>query len=311
MTKILYTAAVAALALGFAPNAFAQDAATAPEMAPAPEAASAQYAAPAPLADEQPFSGLYVAASGGYDFQGNDIGSRIQFDRNGDGRFGDGITDQVSTAAGADAFSPGFCNGRAYNASPLRGCKNDRDRASYYGRVGFDIQRGPFVLGALGEFGKTGIKDYVTGFSTTPAFYTLERSVKWEASARLRAGVAFGEGPQAGLFYATGGAGYADIRHRFFTNNTANAFSDNGDDKKWGFVVGGGVEKFLTRNISIGAEYTYHDYKDGDYRVRVTQGTAPATNPFVLAPNTAGTTIRRADDNFRWHSLRGTIGFHF
>lgn len=291
MIKFLSTTAAAVLAMGLAPNAFAQDTMMSD--------------------DAQPFSGLYVAASGGYDVQGNDIGSRIQFDRNGDGTFGDGITDQVSTATGADAFSPGFCNGRALGTTPGARCENDRNRASYYGRVGFDIQRGHFVFGALGEFGKTEIKDYVSGFSTTPAFYTMERAVNWEASARLRAGLAFGEGRNAGMFYATGGAGYADVKHRFYTSNTANAFSDNGNDKKWGYIVGGGVEKFITRKISIGAEYTYHDYKDGDYRVQVTRGTAPATNPFVLAPNTAGTTIRRADDNFRWHSLRGTVGFHF
>lgn len=287
MIKLLSTTAVAMLTLGLAPNAFAQDGMVGE--------------------DAQPFSGLYVAASGGYDIQSNDRGSRLQFDRNGDGTF----ADQVSTAAGADAFSPGFCNGRALASTPGAGCANDRDRASYYGRVGFDIQRGNFVFGALGEFGKTEIKDYVTGFSTTPAFYTMERSVKWEASVRARAGVAFGEGANAGMFYATGGAGYANVEHRFTTSNGANAFADNGNDKKWGYIVGGGVEKFITRNISVGAEYTYHDYKDGDYRVAVTRGNAPATNPFVLAPNTAGTTIRRSDDSFRWHSLRGTVGFHF
>lgn len=291
MIKFLSTTAAAVVAMGLAPNAFAQDTMMSD--------------------DARPFNGLYVAASGGYDVQGNDIGSRIQFDRNGDGTFGDGITDQVSTTTGADAFSPGYCNGRALGVTPNAGCENDRNRGSYYGRVGFDIQRGKFVFGALGEFGKTEIKDYVSGFSTTPAFYTMERAVNWEASARLRAGLALGEGRNAGMFYATGGAGYADIKHRFYTSNAANAFSGNGDDKKWGFIVGGGVEKFITRKISVGAEYTYHDYKDGDYRVQVTRGTAPATNPFVLAPNTAGTTIRRADDNFRWHSLRGTVGFHF
>ena len=54
------------------------------------------------------FNGLYVGAAGGYDVQSSD-GGRILFDRNLDGRFGD----TVLTPAGADAFSPGFCNGRA------------------------------------------------------------------------------------------------------------------------------------------------------------------------------------------------------
>ena len=257
------------------------------------------------MGERAPFSGLYVAASGGYDVQGNDIGSRINFDRNGDGNFNDAVT----TAAGANAFSPGFCNGRARDATrDPTFCENDRNKASYYGRVGFDVQRGMFVLGALGEFGRTDIRDYVSGFSTTPASYVFSRGVDWEASGRLRAGIA----PGNGLFYATGGIGYARLKHGFTTTNTANSFSTLLDDKdRKGFIVGGGVEYRVMKAFSIGLEYTYHDYKDDDYLVRVSQGNAPATNPFVLAPQTAGTTLARSDENFRWHSLRAVVGFHF
>ncbi|MGK3919407.1 hypothetical protein ABI060_14310, partial [Enterococcus faecium] len=70
-------------------------------------------------------------------------------------------------------------------------------------------------------------------------------------------------------------------------------------------------EQKLGRNFSIGMEYMYHQYDDDAYRVRVTQGTAPATNPFVLAPNTTGTDLRRSDTKFRWHSLRATAAFRF
>jgi outer membrane immunogenic protein len=266
-------------------------------------AAMAMPAMAQDIADEDAFNGLYVAASGGYDVQSNDLGSIIEFDRNGDGQFGDPVT----TSTGANAFSTGFCNGRARDSVSDTGCENDRNRASYYGRVGYDRRIGNIVVGALAEFGKSEIRDYVSGYSTTPANYVLSRGLEWESSARLRAGYALG----SGMFYATGGVGYANIKNRFTTTNTANAFSTSGNDKQLGFVVGGGVEKYLTRNISVGAEYTYHDYKDKDYEVLVTRGSALETNPFVLAPNTAGTTIRRSDDNFRWHSMRATVGFHF
>lgn len=263
-------------------------------------------AAPAFAQDrsDETYSGVYVAVSGGYDIQSNDIGSRLIFDRNGDGRFNDAVT-----GANGDAFAPGFCNGRAQGATRLPGgCERDRNRGSIYGRIGVDRQMGNFVVGALGEFGTTGIKDYTSGFTTTPASYVFERGVTWEASGRLRAGYTVNNG----LFYATGGLGYARLRHRFTTTNTANTFTTALDDRdRFGFIVGGGVEYKITRNISIGAEYTYHDYKDSQYLVRVTQGSAPATNAFVFPPNTAGTTIARSDPDFRWHSLRAVVGFRF
>ena len=255
--------------------------------------------------DDKRFEGPYVGASGGYDIQTNDLGSTLIFDRNGDG-----TPDPVPTATGANAFSPGACNGKARGTAVAAngGCENDRNRASYYGRVGFDVQRGPFVLGALGEFGKTNIVDYVSSFSTTPAYYTFSRGINWEASGRLRGGYT----ANGGLFYATGGVGYARIKHGFATSNTANSFSVIENDRdKFGFVVGGGVEYKIAGPFTIGLEYTYHDYKDGQYKIYATRGSAPATNPFVLAPNTAGTVLTRSDDNFRWHSLRGTVGFHF
>jgi outer membrane immunogenic protein len=251
---------------------------------------------------DAPFTGAYVGGSIGWSVQPNDVGEFIEFDRNGDGNFGDA----VSTAAGANAFSPGFCNGAARGATP-GGCANDRNGLDYYGRLGFDIQRGRFVAGVVGEFGKARINDSVSGYSTTPASYTLRRSLEWEASIRGRVGVAL----DTTLFYGTAGPGYAKLNNEFFTTNTANAFATNGDDKRWGLTAGGGLEQKITKNISFGMEYMFHRYKDDDFRVNVTRGSAPATNPFVLAPNTGGTQIRRGFDYFRWHSIRGTLAFRF
>ncbi len=272
-------------------------------LAAVPALAQAQDALGETTAD-RPFAGVYIGAAGGYDVQPNDVGSSILFDRNLDGRFGDTVT----TAAGANAFSPGFCNGRAVGATPTPGgCRNDRDGWAYYGRVGADTQRGNIVVGAVGEFGKSEITDSVSAYSTTPANYVMTRTVDWEASIRGRAGYA----ANTTLFYGTFGVGYARIDRSFSTTNTANTFTGRGDRNQWGILGGGGIEQKLGRNFSIGMDYMYHQYDDDAYRVRVTQGTAPATNPFVLAPNTTGTDLRRSDTKFRWHSLRATAAFRF
>ena len=127
-------------------------------------------------------------------------------------------------------------------------------------------------------------------------------------TAGLRAGYAFDKT----LFYGTGGGAYAKINSSFVTSNTANAFTTNGGKSDaWGFVAGGGIEQKLGRHFSIGLEYLYNQYKDDDFRVRATAGTAPVTNPFVLAPNTAGTDFRRSDKTFSWNSVRATAQFRF
>ena len=253
-------------------------------------------------AEPRPFSGVYAGGAVGYGFQPNDVGERLLFDRNFTGNYNGTVT----TATGANAFSPGFCNGTAVSNANIA-CRNDRDGIDFAGRVGFDLQRGSLVAGVVGEFGKSRVRDAVSGFSTTPAFYTLTREVQWEGSLRARVGYA----ADRTLFYGTAGGGYLKVRNRFTTSNVANAFATRGDDTVFGLVAGGGLEQKLTSHISVGVEYLFHRYKDDDYRVRVTQGAAPATNPFILAPNTAGTDIRRNFNYFRWHSIRGTVAYRF
>lgn len=248
------------------------------------------------------FDGPYIGGSVGYGFQNNDVGEFQNFDRGFNGSF-----DTITTTTGANAFSPGFCNGAAKGPTPASGCTNDRDDIEYHVRAGWDLQFGNWVVGLVGEFGKTEINDSVTSFSTTPAFYTMTREIEWDANARLRAGYAAGGKT---LFYATGGASYARIKNSFSTSNTVNAFSDNGKSGSWGFVAGGGVEQKISRNFSIGIEYLYTRYSDDNYRVRATAGNAVASNPFVLNGQ-PGTEFSRSDPRFDFHAVRATAVFRF
>jgi len=247
------------------------------------------------------FDGPYISIVGGGTLQGNDRGETVLFDTNRDGTYGD----QVTTVAGANAFSTGFCNGAATSSANLN-CRNDKDGPEYFGRLGFDKRMGNFVLGAVIEGGRSEARDSVTAFSTTPASYTFSREADYQAGARLRAGYTPGGGA---LFYVTGGGAYAKLDNRFTTSNGANSFADNGRTNAWGYAAGGGAEIMVTNNISVGLEYLYTDLKDNDYVVNVGPGTAPPTNPFLL--NGGGTDMKRSSDHFRTHSVRGSLSFRF
>jgi outer membrane immunogenic protein len=251
------------------------------------------------------FDGPYISGTFGMGAQQKDIGETVVFDANRDGRFNDTVT----TAAGANAFSPGFCSGGSAGNSVQGGCFGDENHEEYSGRIGWDarVLGGNFVAGALVEVSKSQSRDFVTAFSSTPARYTLGREMDVAVSLRGRLGYTPGGGA---LFYVTGGPAYGKIDHTFSTSNTQNAFTEI-DSGKWvlGGQVGGGAEVMLTDNISLGVEYLFNSFRDNKYRVRVTQGTAPASNPFLLQGGS--TDMRFSNVNFDYHSLRGTLSYQF
>jgi outer membrane immunogenic protein len=262
-------------------------------------AAAAMLCGPA-SAQETIWSGGYVSVTGGYGFQPQDGAERFGFDKNLDADFGD----TINTAAGANAFSPGFCGGAAASALPGGGCAADEDGGAFGGRLGYDWQSGRLVLGVLGEGSSADVTDSVSAFSTTPAFYTFTRKVDWTAALRARVGVARG----AALVYATGGGVRAGIDNTFTTSNRVNTFVPAAADSAWGYQAGGGLEYRFSR-LSVGAEYLYTRLQDDeDFTVRV-QGPAPATNPFVLT-NASGTDLRRTE-RFSFSTARLVVGYRF
>lgn len=248
------------------------------------------------------WTGFYAGGRLGYAFQPNNNGETILFDTNLDGTFGD----TVFTTTPSNAFSPGFCGGAANGRTPADGCDKDDDGIDYAIHAGGDYQMGQFVVGALVEYGRADIRDSVTAFSTTPASYTMTRKMRGTLGLRARAGVDV----NGFLPYLTAGIVRARVKSSFSTTNGVNAFVlDNRNETQNGYRLGAGIEKRYG-NFSVGALYLYTSVKDDDFRVRATQGSAGATNPFILV-NPNGTDFRRSDTRFNNHSLGVTASFRF
>lgn len=260
--------------------------------------------APALAQSGPDWSGPYIGVSGGVAEGDEQDSETLLFDRNFDGSF----NDTVVTAAAANAFSPGFCPGEAVANAAAGGCDGDETGLTASLRAGWDFQFGSFVVGGVAEISGADVDDTVTGFSTTPASYVFRRELDKLAALRLRAGFAAGDA----LIYATGGYAAGEITNSFFTSNGANSFTARVDeDRAEGSQFGGGVEYRLAPNLTITGEYLVTDLDAPDYVIRVGQGAAPATNPFILPPNTAGTDIRRSADEFKFNEFRIGMNLRF
>jgi outer membrane immunogenic protein len=248
------------------------------------------------------WSGFYVGGSVGQAEPDSNDGETLVFDTDRDGTF----DDQVNTAAPANAFSPGFCNGVSNGTTPGAGCNTSGSEVGYSLRAGYDWQMGNWVWGVVGEWSKAEIGDAVTGFSTTPASYTFERELDSTLAARLRAGYAFDQF----LIYAAGGYAWGELDRTFSTSNTANSFTPTGDDEAQGYQVGAGVEFMLSPNWTLGVEYLQTSLDDDEYVVDVGPGTAGPTNPFLIV-NPAGTFMRRSSDKFDYNTISATTSWRF
>jgi outer membrane immunogenic protein len=257
-------------------------------------------------ASAQDWSGFSIGVHAGWLKPSQDEGERILFDTNLDGNYGD----TVRTAAAADAFSPGFCDGPPNGNNAAAGCSDDEDGSGEFGvRAGYDIQTsGGWVFGVVGEWSSAETEDAVTGFSTTPASYTFQREVTSVAAIRARLGYAM----DTWLPYVTAGYATAQVDETYSTSNTANSFTPTSNDTDAdGFQAGVGLEKRLTDRVTIGVEYLYSDLDVNDSLVvRTGPGTAPATNPFLIV-NPMGTNQIRSSDSIELHAFRVTAALRF
>ena len=127
------------------------------------------------------------------------------------------------------------------------------------GHAGYNYQFSSIFGGngaVVGIEGDVEGADYRRGATTAGLGSTTTRS-DVKGSIRGRFGVAV----DRVLFYATGGAAFADFQTRYDATPLFGAGAvDSFDHSRVGYTVGGGVEYAFMNTFSVRAEYRYSDY---------------------------------------------------
>ncbi|WP_020176452.1 outer membrane protein [Methyloferula stellata] len=132
--------------------------------------------------------------------------------------------------------------------------------------IGYNYQFNQFVIGVEGDVNGSNFNNGGTGFAFGAAgipfgafSVNTATRIPIEGSARARIGFAWDHW----LFFATGGAAFADIEHSFALGVAGVGFFNDPatySKTRVGWTVGGGVEYALNNNWSVRAEYRYSDY---------------------------------------------------
>lgn len=143
-------------------------------------------------------------------------------------------------------------------------------------QAGYNFQNGSFVFGLEADVSISGINgddELVSLVAGDFNFLTagVETDVDWLATFRGRVGFAF----DRFLVYATGGLAVAGVETSLYANSDLfGGFSETWSDENthFGYTVGGGLEAFLTQNLSVKAEYLYIDLGDENYSANIIDG---------------------------------------
>lgn len=109
------------------------------------------------------------------------------------------------------------------------------------GQIGYNWQAGRFVYGVEADISRLWVDGGNAGSS---------HEMSWLYSVRGRLGLASPDNRT--LFYVTGGGAWADIDYA----SLGGSYSNN----HFGWVIGGGIERALTQNVTARIEYLYYDF---------------------------------------------------
>jgi len=176
----------------------------------------------------------------------------------------------------------GYAFGNSYSNIPGTGFAQSSSPEGVIGgaHVGYNYQINQFVVGLEGDVDGLNFSNSNTlgNFYTTGGFYESTR-IPVEGSIRGRVGYAW----DRVLFFATGGAAFADIQHQYAVSNLqgvlqavtlVTTYDPNNpySSTRVGWTVGGGVEYALSNNWSVRGEYRYTDFgHSSDYLASIGQ----------------------------------------
>jgi outer membrane immunogenic protein len=175
------------------------------------------------------------------------------------------------------------------------------------GTFGFNLQHGALVYGAEMDFGAMSMSASRTGTATypccAPTAFTITQTINtdWLFTGRARLGVAAGNL----LLYGTGGVAATNLNYQeLFTDTFATAHeSASIEEKRKGWIGGGGAEFRVTHHWSIKGEYLYADF--GQEQINSTNLTA-FTPPIAFPSN-----IFTHNADLTAHMFRGGLNYRF
>lgn len=170
------------------------------------------------------------------------------------------------------------------------------------GTAGYNWQFDNIVLGFEGDLGYLNLSGGRKIASSDPAYYqnlTLDSGLYGDVTGR--AGFAFGPA----LLYAKGG--FAFFNGEAEQATTKPWYKATGTDTFTGWVVGGGIEYFLTPGVSIKAEYLHFDFgSEGGVQEKVL-----SSLPGALDDNTPVGYRFHNEHDVTADSVKAGVAFHF
>lgn len=170
------------------------------------------------------------------------------------------------------------------------------------GAIGMNWQRCNTVLGIEAELNWTDVDRAwginLAGLGAPPPFanpFNAKSSIEWYGAVKARAGYAM----DSMLLYLTAGIAFAEIEHSGL-DTIVRRIGFNSSDTRFGWVVGGGAEYALTKNISWRNEVTYTRFEDQDFNLNVPAG--------LLGPAAAAIKLNAQDELWL---LRTGLNFRF